>query len=87
MTSHELARALLIVPDLPVAIHAMGHTYHSRCDKGSHGAMSIAHLHHWGGDTIVIGNYDSSEIGVVKANEYPKYIYIRDTPHDWSARP
>ena len=57
MTSHELARRLLELPDLPVATHANNHTYMSGIDGMSHGPVKIGKLHTYGGDHIIVGNF------------------------------
>lgn len=44
MNGHELARRLLDLPDLPVAITAMGHTYLSDQHADSHGDIEIADM-------------------------------------------
>jgi len=41
MTSHELANMLLSFPDMPVATHAHGHTYHSVNHRTSHGPLKV----------------------------------------------
>jgi len=41
MTSHELANLLLSFPDMPVATHAHGHTYHSVDHRTSHGPLKV----------------------------------------------
>ena len=41
MTSHELAKLLLVEEDLPVVLYANGHTHNSKFDEWSHGRMII----------------------------------------------
>lgn len=41
MNSHDLARLLLLLPNLPVAVSAHGHTYSSRGHRESHGPLMI----------------------------------------------
>jgi hypothetical protein len=60
MTSHELARRLLSLPDLPVATAANNHVYASVEDRQSHGPLNIGRLEHYSGDYIVIGNVDET---------------------------
>lgn len=56
MTSHELAKLLLELPNLPVATEANNHEYMSGIDGRSHGALKVGRLHTYGGDHIIIGN-------------------------------
>jgi len=55
MTTHELAKLLLTLPDLPVATSAKGHLYIGATDSGSHGSLKVGRLHTYAGDHIVIG--------------------------------
>lgn len=58
MTSHELARRLLALPDMPVATYANGHTYSSLADAPTHGPLTIGRLIHYSGvDHLVLGNF------------------------------
>lgn len=41
MNSHNLAKLLLSLPDLPVATYSHGHTYSSRGQEKSHGPLMI----------------------------------------------
>lgn len=41
LSSHELARQLLALPDMPVATCAMGYSYFSGWAAGSHGSFKI----------------------------------------------
>ncbi len=59
MTSHELARLLLTMPDLPVATHAHGHTYLSDDQAASHGRIAIGVYR---GKHIGIGDFGSHEL-------------------------
>ncbi len=79
MTSHELARLLLALPDLPVATHAHGHTYMS----GSIGVglVKIGRMRTPIGDHLVLGN-------ITKRNINPPNWYITemlhgDAPEEW----
>ena len=56
MDSHELARQLLRLPNLPVGTHAMNQSYFSMGDRHSHGRIRIARCHHYSGDHILIGD-------------------------------
>lgn len=62
MNSHELARRLLTLPDLPVATIANNHVYGSVMDATSHGPLKIARLDTYAGDHIVIGNMWTAEL-------------------------
>ena len=62
MNSHELARLLLALPDLPVATHANNHTYMSGINTRTHEPLKVGRLHTYGGDHIVIGNIMHLEI-------------------------
>jgi hypothetical protein len=68
MNTHELARLLLTLPDLPVATHANNHTYASKSDSGS---VLVGLLHHYCGDHIIIGNPSKKDLN------HPNY-YITD---------
>lgn len=58
MNSHELARFLLQLPDLPVATHANNHDYFSnQLHK-----LRIGLAHHYSGQYILIGNFDRREL-------------------------
>lgn len=56
MTSHELARLLLTLPDLPVATHAHNHTYMSAGE--SYAAVNLARLGSYAGDHMLIGDFN-----------------------------
>jgi hypothetical protein len=56
MNSHDLARLLLTLPDLPVASVASGHIYSSVSGAVSHGPLAVTRLRHYAGDHIMIGN-------------------------------
>ena len=68
MTSHELANLLLSFPDMAVATHAHGHTYHSVRDRTSHGALKIAVVETgWKDDhALAIGDIIGKEPRIVK---------------------
>lgn len=66
MTSHELARKLLELKDLPVSTHANNHTYNSSNDPSwlemcriveETKEEALKNGNH-GGARVVIGNYD-----------------------------
>lgn len=56
MTSHELARILLDMPDHPIATLCHGHLYSSKADAKSHGGLEIGKLEHYAGPHVVIGD-------------------------------
>lgn len=73
MKSHELAKILLDLPDMPIATHANNHTYKSDIDHVSHGSLLIAKLKTYGGDHLVIGNCSSPDMN--KPNWYITEYY------------
>lgn len=81
MNSHELAKILLSLPDLPVATHANNHTYASYGDRGSHGPLKVGLLKHYSGDHIVIG--DISKRNINKPNWYVTEMFHGDAPEEW----
>lgn len=62
MSSHDLARLLLTLPDLPVATHANNHSYCSYGDRDSHGPLRVGKLHHYRGEHLIIGNFYKLDI-------------------------
>lgn len=55
MTSHELARRLLELPDLPVSTHANNHTYEDAGPWG--GKLKVRLAKDWNGiQSVRIGN-------------------------------
>lgn len=81
MNSHELAKLLLSMPDLPVATHANGHTYMSHTDKNSHGQVKIGRLESYGGPHIIIG--DISKMNINAPNWYVSEMLYGDAPAEW----
>ena len=81
MTSHELARMLLTLPDIPIATHANNHTYMSGIERVSHGALKVGRLHTYGGDHLVIGNISKRNIN--KPNWYVVEMYVGDATEEW----
>ena len=81
MTAHELAKALLAGPDLPVATHALNHTYMSATDAQSHGPLKIGVLESYGGQHIVIGNISKRNIN--KPNWYVSEMIVGEAPDEW----
>lgn len=78
MTSHDLARLLLTLPDLPVATHANNHTYMS----GLRGApLKVGRLHTYGGDHIVLGNIGKRNIN--GSNWHVTEMLHGDAPEEW----
>jgi hypothetical protein len=79
MTSHELARLLLTLPDLPVATHANNHT--ARCDSPAWGLLKVGRLNR---DQIIVGNFSRKRINY--PNDHIVEVYTdgeRATPEDW----
>jgi hypothetical protein len=62
MNSHDLAKLLLTLPDLPIATHANNHTYMSGNDASSHGPLKVGLLETYGGQHIVVGNMSRMRI-------------------------
>lgn len=79
MNSHDLARLLLTLPDLPVATHANNHTYLDRLDGRE---LGVGLLYTYGGDHIIVGNISKRNIN--KPNWYVKEMYYGDAPSEWS---
>lgn len=78
VTSHEIARLLLSLPDLPIATHAHGHTYSCGSDWFTHGPLRVGRLHHYGGDHIVIGDFHDWKTNY--PNHYVTELYVGDLP-------
>jgi hypothetical protein len=74
MTSHELAKKLLELPDLPIATHADNNTYMSLEDKrfGIENC-NIGLLESYLGQHIVIGNFYHADIN--KPNWYVSKMF------------
>jgi hypothetical protein len=81
MNSHELARLLLTLPDLPVATHALGRCYFSGSDDRSHGPLKIGLAHHYAGDCLLIGDISRKQIN--PPNWYVKDMLIGEAPDQW----
>lgn len=81
MKSHDLAKLLLTLPNLPVATHAHNHTYSSHGDAGSHGKLKVGLLKHYSGDHIVIG--DISKLNINKPNWYVTEMFHGNAPEEW----
>ncbi|MBC8274106.1 MAG: hypothetical protein H8E40_03965 [Chloroflexi bacterium] len=62
MTTHELARLLLALPDLPVATYAHNHMYMSGIDECTHGPLKVGLLETYDGQHIVIGDIQRMNI-------------------------
>jgi hypothetical protein len=75
-------------PELPIATHAMNHTYASGIHSYSHGPMRVILLHTYGGDHICIG--DVSKMRINHPNWYGKKVLDeaqRDIPQQWTSYP
>lgn len=89
MKSHELARLLLTMPDLPIATHANNHTYMS---AGSHRGRTCIGILTLGGDNehIVIGNFQDCDINApnwyVDEVLHGKAEPVKDTKMEWLRR-
>ena len=81
MTSHELARRLLDLPDLPVATHANNETYASQDDHGPCGALKIGLLTHYAGDHIVVGSI--SKMNLNAPNWFVSKMLHGEAPWEW----
>jgi len=81
MNSHELAKLLLTLPDLPVATHANNHTYKSGNDVNSHGQLKVGLLETYGGQHIVIGNM--SRMNINKPNWFISSMLHGEAPQEW----
>lgn len=81
MTSHELARALLDGPDLPVATYASGNTYMSANDRTSHGPLKVGLLETYAGQHIVIG--DISKRRINPPNCWVSAMLVGEAPEEW----
>ena len=83
MNSHDLARLLLSLPDLPVATHALNHTYCSSesADAITHGKLKVGRLKHYVGDHVVIG--DISKRNINGPNWRVVEMWLGDAPEEW----
>lgn len=81
-SSHELARILLTLPDLPVATEALNSTYMSKADERSHGPLRVGRLVSYAGDHILIGNITKRQLN--PPNWYVSEMYVGDAPEQWS---
>jgi hypothetical protein len=86
MTSHELARLLLNHEDLPVAVHAMNHTYAEGFRHGTHGPLKVGMMvrgkrGHEGGPHVVIGSFSRQMLNY--PNEWVIEMWHGSAPKDW----
>jgi len=79
MMSHELARILLGLPDLPVATHALNHTFASLNE--SNGTVKLGILTHCAGDHLVIG--DLSRMNLNAPNYFVSKMLVGKAPWEW----
>jgi hypothetical protein len=84
VNTHELARLLLSLPDLPVATHARNETYGSAMDASSCGPLKIGLLKTYVGDHIVIG--DISRMNLNAPNWFVSEMLHGDAPWEWWRR-
>jgi len=59
VTSHELAKRLLGLPDLPIALMLYGHSYAYKAHRDSHGPISVGLADSYAGEHLVIGGLDT----------------------------
>lgn len=83
MTSHELAKILLGLPNLPVAVVAHTHVY---C--ATEGEIKVGRLHHYAGDHLVIGHPTKGNLNGSKergGNWWIEEMYVgemdKESPH------
>ena len=81
MKTHDLAKLLLTLPDLPVATFALNHTYMSGIDSTCHGPLKVGRLRTCGGDHIVIGNISKKQIN--PPNWYVAEMIHGEAPEEW----
>lgn len=82
MMSHELARKLLELPDLPVATAAMNHEYFSKGDAHAHGSFKIGLAHHYSGDHLIMGDMCRRILNY--PNWWIREMYLGEIPNQWS---
>ena len=76
MSSHELARLLLSLEDLPVATHAYDYTFNS--GDGRTPSINVGRLEHYAGAHIIIGNFRRRSINA--PNWYVSEVFLGDVP-------
>lgn len=76
MKSHDLARLLLTLPDLPVATHANNHT---AADAPSR--TNVALLEHYAGQFIIIGNFGKRMLN--PPNWHISEAFACELPNEW----
>lgn len=81
MKSHALARKLLEMPDLDVAMYANGHVYCSAADRNTHGLLKIGVLEHYAGQHIVVGNI--SKMNINKPNWFVSKMLYGKARKEW----
>lgn len=77
-SSHELAKLLLSLPDMPIATHANNHTFISSTVGCG---FKIGRLETHDGPHIVIGNI--SKLNINKPNWYISEMYLGKVPEEW----
>lgn len=84
-SSHELARLLLSLPDLPVASMANGHVYagSESADRRTHGPLVVGLLRHYAGDHIGIGN--ALRMNINRPNWYLTRLFRGWAPRDYDS--
>lgn len=76
--SHELARLLLELPDLPVATHALNNTW---ADGERTDSMRVGLLSHYAGDHIIVG--DISRMNLNSPNYFVSKMFHGEARWDW----
>ena len=84
MNSHDLARLLLTLPDLPIATYAMGNSYSSEGDKDSHGPLKVGLFRHYSGANIIIGDIPRMDIN--GDNGFISEMLLGEAPWYWGFR-
>ena len=77
-SSHELAKLLLSLPNMPIATHANNHTFMSNGDQCG---FKIGRLESSFGPHIVIGNI--SKLNINKPNWWISEMYVGKVPEEW----
>ena len=78
-SSHDLAKLLLTLPDMPIATHAHNHTFIS--DTESNG-FKIGRLETSNGPHLIIGNI--SKLNINRPSWWVSEMYLGKVPEEWS---
>jgi hypothetical protein len=74
MLSHDLAKHLLLLPNLQIATYANNHTYMSGNDRDTHGSLNIGLLETYNLQHIIIGNFYRKNINL--PNWYISEVFV-----------